>query len=991
MQPRVLATLTCITLLAAPHDAPAQWARPPGDGGFISSLGQPKRWHWNAGLAAGAWFEGPGTELLIRASAGTYRDLINPVTGMVQLGLEGFVGARNDQLDGGVRALMRVPFIGLGAGAEYDFLDSHLNFLVTAQTPVIRGGVIRPGGTLRLNWYPTESQSFTLGFAIPLGDPLTGRGRPSRDYVVVAAKFPTPEPYVVRNPPVEEVLDSLHVSAEWIRRFTAPFLDHDGRSFAIAQERNAQALAAMRAHLAIRSAEQEVRHFHRHLDLLFARAVGSDSTGALLAREARALLLEEVILPYNSLLGRKKLRDELVELSIAARGRFGGSVAANGWAPADRLEAVLYAFQQLTDILEAERAKAAKEWDDPRLVWMPLQYALLPEDHDTQAELDDLVQRATRVAFTNGNRIRYLANLQFHWELLRTIREAQDYHVLLVHDFPASTGGELDWAAFEQVIGYLSTLTERVAAYDTVRTLPAYFIIQDQHYYEQRKSRLWYDVLEDPLHASPDVHHATPAQADSLARVLARLRDAVAASRVLQAERRQYGDAWLRNRVKVHVNVTNRADDAYWSGGIVSTFFAYPDNLMRDHRKLAFYDVSESDPYRGRAFYTGMGVGQQYLGPTWEDRSLEVKGPMLAELKRAVRELLLTQGMPERDMPPPLQATPRSVGYDSLLAAGQREPGFTARALQLTNGTGFLPKPLDVGKAVLYTLMPPGSVIKIPDSLWNSFFYGGLLVGACLRGADVLIIAPAEGNAPSGGVPQMIREWELMTRLLDARVALGDAIGAAGGMLQLGLYAVEADASGLASRVEIWNENVAETPFLTELMPFLPTSWPVVVALARPSAQPRDDRPKLHHKVQFLGTGSLWAAIATADEWPEFMATYLAYRDATYAADKKAAEAVPYPAQLQAIAERIYARVSHVEGAASFAILGSQNQDYRGMFMDGEVGVVFSGPESLVPLVDLIFLEGTTTWLTDQASLDRLVSPPTEYWRRWARVLKDGV
>jgi len=46
-------------------------------------------------------------------------------------------------------ALVRVPFVGMGVGAEYDLLDSHLNFLVTAHTPVIRGGVIRPGGTLR--------------------------------------------------------------------------------------------------------------------------------------------------------------------------------------------------------------------------------------------------------------------------------------------------------------------------------------------------------------------------------------------------------------------------------------------------------------------------------------------------------------------------------------------------------------------------------------------------------------------------------------------------------------------------------------------------------------------------------------------------------------------------------------------------------------------------------------------------------------------------
>ena len=118
------------------------------------------------------------------------------------------------------------------------------------------------------------------------------------------------------------------------------------------------------------------------------------------------------------------------------------------------------------------------------------------------------------------------------------------------------------------------------------------------------------------------------------------------------------------------MNITNRADEAYWSGGIISSLFAYPDNLMRDHRKVAFYDVTEADPYSGRAVYTGMGVGQQYLGPTWEDRSIRVEGPMLVELKRAVRELLLSQGMPVRDIPLPLQARNRSVGYDSLLAAG---------------------------------------------------------------------------------------------------------------------------------------------------------------------------------------------------------------------------------------------------------------------------------------------------------------------------------
>jgi hypothetical protein len=74
-----------------------------------------------------------------------------------------------------------------------------------------------------------------------------------------------------------------------------------------------------------------------------------------------------------------------------------------------------------------------------------------------------------------------------------------------------------------------------------------------------------------------------------------------------------------------------------------------------------------------------------------------------------------------------------------------------------------------------------------------------------------------------------------------------------------------------------------------------------------------------------------------------------------------------------------------------YAFVGSQNQDYRGMFMDGEVAMVFSGSEALIPLVDLAFLEGTVTWLQDRATLNRLLPPPSEYMRRVARVGKDGM
>jgi phosphatidylserine/phosphatidylglycerophosphate/cardiolipin synthase-like enzyme len=192
--------------------------------------------------------------------------------------------------------------------------------------------------------------------------------------------------------------------------------------------------------------------------------------------------------------------------------------------------------------------------------------------------------------------------------------------------------------------------------------LPTYFIFLDQHYYEQKKSRLLMTVLEDPLRAAVRLPHDALGGPERLARALERLRAAVRDSRVLQAEARQYGAAWLRNRVKVHVNITNRADPSFWGGGLISTVFGYPDNVMRDHRKLAFRDVSEADPLAGRAILTGMGVGAHYLGPRWEDRSLLVRGPALLDLRRAARDLLLSQGLAASALPVFLRTGPVAGG-----------------------------------------------------------------------------------------------------------------------------------------------------------------------------------------------------------------------------------------------------------------------------------------------------------------------------------------
>jgi hypothetical protein len=189
---------------------------------------------------------------------------------------------------------------------------------------------------------------------------------------------------------------------------------------------------------------------------------------------------------------------------------------------------------------------------------------------------------------------------------------------------------------------------------------------------------------------------------------------------------------------------------------------------------------------------------------------------------------------------------------------------------------------------------------------------------------------------------------------------------------------------------------VTGTPFLRDLMPFTEQLLPVARWAAKASPESTvvgPPRPKLHQKVQFLANRAAWDAIVKAPEWPDFMRAYLAYRRTTLYINGEYRESRHGPERLEAMARRIYAHVreSAGAGAAAYAIVGSQNQDYRGMFMDGEVAMLLTGPESLVVLVDLVFLEGAVVWLDDRATLDRLLRHPGTWDRRLARIVKDAL
>ena len=206
---------------------------------------------------------------------------------------------------------------------------------------------------------------------------------------------------------------------------------------------------------------------------------------------------------------------------------------------------------------------------------------------------------------------------------------------------------------------------------------------------------------------------------------------------------------------------------------------------MRDHRKLVIYDVDEANPNRGAVFVMGIGIGDVYSSVTWEDRGFRVRGPATLDARDGLRQALRLNGFSESDIPAPLRSVASKKAQEEKANLGE----FVGGALLVHNEVGFGNKRSSIARAMLYNLAQPGAVIIVPDQLWLSETWAGMLAGAAARGARVQIIAPALANAPIPDAPAMARAHDVLIRMLVLRDSLTPAIRESGGELHIGLFA----------------------------------------------------------------------------------------------------------------------------------------------------------------------------------------------------------
>ena len=138
----IISLLTILTCLSLPASTRADRDLPPERGGQTYSLGMPPVYKGRAGLETQIYRPQTDDGFAGYLNLGLSRDLTSPVVGMAALRLEGYLGSRDRDFDGGCRALLEIPSFYIGVGADYNGTDDMIDFLFQLDLPLRRGGML---------------------------------------------------------------------------------------------------------------------------------------------------------------------------------------------------------------------------------------------------------------------------------------------------------------------------------------------------------------------------------------------------------------------------------------------------------------------------------------------------------------------------------------------------------------------------------------------------------------------------------------------------------------------------------------------------------------------------------------------------------------------------------------------------------------------------------------------------------------------------------
>ncbi len=981
----------------------------------VASLGQPMRLKPYVGMSMVIDRQNNNTKIGGVGYFGLYRDLLHPVSGLLGVAGEVYVGGTSKSELVGFRFLASSPVIHLHTGLDYDVAKNKPDLIVSATPPLRRGGLLGAGDFLRIDWIPTRSHTLLFGLQIPLFQ-KTGITRPKDRKI----SLPKPKAKLLeskdflKDPEIAKKFEIIRDAAILMAEYNTFYEDTSvsfEESLTKLYESIDQVIEIVQTKSDIypegKSFKALQTVYHKYIDDIFREAVNSeDENMDKLLVSIRNILLEEVIIPYDRTIGQIKKNDTVLGFGKNASKKLVSWMDDNmSMDKADKIITVNL-FIKLIEIIDDCRKYLLEQYNgDSRQVWLLFQYALLPSDHDTQEELDNLIKRTLGYDFTEKNAVDVLDSHDFIWQLKRTIEETQDYHVLWVHDYRGTDSfGNPDRIGFDLTVNsYLKVLTERVKEYDKTRKMPVFIIIVDQFFYEIQDGRIWLSLLENPLEENVKLPKGYEYMESQIKISQQNLRDAIRNSKILTQQSDQFGEQYIKNKVKVHINITQPPDFSFLSPGIVNWVPFLPDNIMIDHRKLVFYDLTKQNPYNGEAIITGTGIGEHYASPTWDDRALLVSGPAIFPLKKMARDVLTKNGLKETEVPEVLlDDYELSDSYDSNYY--DLHKAADAKTLIVENSIGYGDKYSTLLFSVLYSLAPPDTIMVLPDSLWLSRYWASLVIGAAARGCHVYVIAPSYKNAPSPGSVQMWRSKVIISTLLAIQKRAEEVIEMSGGSLRVGIYDRESDVGDITHIIRETVESFRENSFLLEEFPVNKASFKIMSQIAdqldeegyKPIAPIDDVKQRLvnmHRKTRFLASKEILSTIANSAISEEVLWQELdLYIRSAYQANsgnvfENDTMEIMYPMIDDYYSNRHKSAINN--GVLYFSI-GSHNHDPRGLALDGEISYLISGPWALWGYIDSIFLLGQIDWINSYEDLEKYLPGKNEWKRKmgyWIRNL----
>ena len=398
------------------------------------------------------------------------------------------------------------------------------------------------------------------------------------------------------------------------------------------------------------------------------------------------------------------------------------------------------------------------------------------------------------------------------------------------------------------------------------------------------------------------------------------------------------------------------------------------------------------------AIFSGQGVGEHYLGADWEDRSLKVEGVDLVKLKTATRELFLSQSprYKMKDVPYYLRPRPYPENYEAILQ-DMKERGFNSQLTTVMNKTGYALKNASVLKAALYNLIPKGGTIIAPDPQWNNDFWLGMFAGAALRGVNTYLVGPSAQNTPSDSPILLGALHNSLLRGMVIADQFREELEKSGGSLNIGLFSSPVDATNLSERLRLVVNGFETNVRINQMLPI----HPEVLSLLKQIQADLDEeypkihaplvvkkearKPRLHLKTQFFATQS-GMEVLKLREWRPVLKRYFEERMRQTTGHPlesagitpeilQAREYCSGPTLIEAFERSLSPRDR--ETAAFFLTVGSHNQDRRSMFLDGETLVGVAGYESLIAMMDMVFLLHSSAWPKDLAEFKKYLPENT--------------